>query len=118
MELWLPILTIARLIGKEVYENVKSYMLEDLQKRKEELYSEEKIILKAIEKLFEEQGKEEIVFQVKDPQDKIKEILIEEGAYNESTFRKQWEVRRLGKILTRMGIRKTEVGSAKDRRYV
>ena len=117
MELWLPILTIARLIGREVYENVKSYMLEDLQKRKEELYSEEKIILKAIEKLFEEQGREEIVFQVKDLQDKIREILIEEGAYNESTFRKQWEVRRLGKILTRMGIKRTAIGPKENRRY-
>lgn len=118
-ELWYPLLVMAYLLGKDVYENVKSYMMDDIRRRREELYSEEKLVLEAIEEIFLNQKQYEISFQVIDLQEKIKEILINEGSYIESTFKKQWEARKLGKLLTnRLKVRRSKVGKGSSARYV
>ncbi|RLE84069.1 MAG: hypothetical protein DRJ41_03770, partial [Thermoprotei archaeon] len=56
-EVWSPVLTIARIVGGDVWRNVLSYALENVEAKKEELYSEEKEILRGIEELLLEEFK-------------------------------------------------------------
>lgn len=84
-EIWAPVLTAAILIGRE--KAVLDYILEDVSKRRasELIYNEEKVVLAAIDDLFEERvplvGEERVVeFMPKELVRKIVErVLREEG---------------------------------------
>ena len=117
-ELWYPLLTIAKLCGDEVFNNLLSLAREDVEKRKLELWSEEKIVLAGIEVIFKERGEDEITFMTSYLREKIKEILINEGEFNENEFEKLWNEKRLGRILTRLNIKKDKEGKGRDARRV
>jgi hypothetical protein len=117
-ELWYPILTIAKLCGDEVFNNVLSLAKEDVERRKSELWSEEKLVLTAIEELFKESNSDEVTFMVSYLREKIKEILINEGEFDEKVFEKLYSEKRLGIILSRLGIRRTKEGKGKNARWV
>lgn len=103
-EIWSPILTIAKLISDDLFEKVKEFAIKESKKKEEELYPEEKLIIEAIEKLM---GSEEIVeFTAGQLLDVIHDILIERKETTEKAFEKEWNTRKLGKILERMHISK------------
>jgi len=117
-EVWYPILTIAKLCGDEVFNNVLSLAREDVERRKSELWSEEKLVLAAIEEIFKESNSDEVTFMVSYLREKIKEILIDEGEFDEKVFEKLYSEKRLGIILSRLGIRRTKEGKGKNARWV
>jgi hypothetical protein len=105
-EIWSPILTIAKLISDDLFEKVKEFAIKESKKKEEELYPEEKLIIEAIEKLI---GSEEIVeFTAGQLLDVIHDILIERKEITEKAFEKEWNTRKLGKILERMHIPKKQ----------
>jgi hypothetical protein len=117
-ELWFPILTVARLCGDEVFNNVLNLAREDVERRRSELWGEEKLILAAIEEIFKESNSDEVTFMVIHLREKIKEILINEGEFDEKVFEKLYSEKRLGIILSRLGIRRTKEGKGKNARWV
>jgi hypothetical protein len=117
-EVWYPILTIAKLCGDEVFNNVLSLAKEDVERRKSELWSEEKLVLAAIEELFKESNSDEVTFMTSYLREKIKKTLINEGEFDEKVFEKVYSEKRLGMILSRLGIRRTKEGKGKNARRV
>jgi|GEM_PF-1109537 len=117
-ELWYPLLTIAKLCSDEVFNNLLSLAREDIEKRKSELWSEEKLILAGIETIFKEEEKDEITFMTSYLREKIKKILINEGEFNEKEFEKLWSKVRLGIILSRIGIMRDKKDKGKNARRV
>jgi len=110
-EIFRPILTIAKLIDDELYERIKKYAIEYSIEKEEELYEEEKLVIKAIELTFQQhalQGEiDEIMFTASELLANIKQILVEEEhEITERQFEKEWSVQRLGRILERMHIPK------------
>jgi len=108
-EVWLPIFTIAKLIGEEVFENVKAYAEELIGKMKEFQYVEEKILIGAMYRLLlasppNLEGEKVAEFKASDLLDHVREELTERGEFQEAVFTKYWTPRRLGRILTRMGL--------------
>jgi len=123
LEIWLPILTMAWLVGKDVYESVKIYAKEEILRRKGELHFEEKVILAAIEKIFTEKNAigSEIVFTASDLRKYIRQVLIDWDLYDDKTFEKdtRWKEVNIGRILNRMGlVEKDVVGKGANARYV
>ncbi|MCD6195527.1 MAG: DUF3631 domain-containing protein [Staphylothermus sp.] len=104
-EIWYPILVAAYLGGEQHFNTVLEYAIEDLNKRRENLYSEEKMILASIEKQFEKQDIDKVEFTASDLQERIIEILQNNEGYTEKEAKKKWPVERIGKILRRMGLR-------------
>ena len=117
-ELWFPLLVMAKLSGEEVFRNVLSYALEDVGKRFEELYAEEKKILEAIERLFygkirELEIQETLVeteitenftveFQAKDVHEALRQIMVDENKeLDERAFMKKWNTVKIGRLLHR-----------------
>ena len=115
-ELWLPILTIAKAINDNVYNNMLSLAIEDLNKRSEELYTEERLILEVIERLFEEERQKTldnfnekdnavsltISFTASEIYGMLKWLLIEErGELTERQFEKLWSPTKIGIVLKR-----------------
>ncbi len=106
-EIWYPILVAAYLGGEQYFNAVLEYALEDLSKRRENLYSEEKMILAAIDMLFEKQnqGGDTVKFTASDLQSVIITILQDSEGYTEKEVKKKWSAERIGKILSRIGLR-------------
>ncbi|NPA98025.1 MAG: DUF3631 domain-containing protein, partial [Crenarchaeota archaeon] len=105
-EIWYPILVAAYLGGEKHFESVLEYALDDLNKRRETLYSEEKTILAAIDRLFEARGEDTIRFTATDLQTSILELLQSSEGYTEKEIRRTWDTRRIGRILKRLGLRR------------
>jgi len=111
-ELWRPILTIAKLIDEELYNNIRNYAFEYSKLKEEEFYQEEKLIIRGIERFFEQKTLEEdkvkeIEFTVSDLLGNLKIILVEEDKeLSDKDFERQWSPQRLGRILERMHIPK------------
>jgi len=117
-ELWFPLLVMAKLVGEDVYRNVLSYALEDVGKRFEELYAEEKKILEAIERLFYNKIRElevhetlvkteitenfTVEFQAKDVHEALRQIMVDENKeLDERAFMKKWNTVKIGRLLHR-----------------
>jgi len=101
-EIWSPLLTIAKLISDELFEKVRQFAIKESARKEEELYPEEKLIIQGIERLM---GNQEIVeFTAGELLDAIHDILIENKELTEKQFEKEWNSRKLGKILERMHI--------------
>jgi len=114
-EIWLPLLTIARLLGEDVYNSVLEYAEELHNIRMLHQNPEEKTITRAILLMFRnayaERIKmnknihlESIEFKPSQLKDYIKASLEERGELDEVLFKKCWSVEKIGKILTRLGI--------------
>ena len=114
-EIWYPILVMAYLGGEEHYNRVLEYAREDLEKRSSSLYTEERLILAAIEKVLGENNEEE--FTASQLQEYIIEILGNEG-YTENQARREWNTVRIGRILARLGIKKKSIRTKVGPRYV
>jgi len=123
-EVWLPLLTIAKLVGDEVYNNVLSYAVELYGVKAQQQNRNEKIIIRAMLKLFRakyaealrlnsEAYIENVEFTSSTLQEFIKEVLQEWGEYEEHLFLKQWDNRVIGRLLTRLGIfKRAKVGKS------
>ncbi len=102
-EIWLPILTAAYLLGEDVFQDVTQLAYEDVQARKASLWSEEKTVLNALERLFGEG--EELVVTSSEVQDELRVLKRgEEGdGFNEREFARVWNLGRIGRIMRRLG---------------
>ena len=114
-EVWLPILTIASLIDREVYNHVLEYAAELGAIKQAFQYQEEKLITRAILLYFRDQYRQALQ---KDPKAYIpavefkasqllpfvKDALEEQGEYDEGSFQKYWSSHRIGRLLTKMSI--------------
>jgi hypothetical protein len=117
-EIWKPILTIAKMIDEELFNNLLNYALEYIEKQKEEYYKEEKEILEAIERIFKEQNAEEISFTSSELVKTLKIILVDEKEeLSASRFEKYYTPHKIGRLLTRMGLRKKRMGKERKRLY-
>ncbi len=123
-EIWKPILTIAKIIGDEVFERVYSLAREMTEEKREHLHEEERLLLQALGKLFEAEAHEnlkdqtQIEFSASSILDILKDmLLLEEYDNDEKRFRKDWNPQKIGIRLTRMGIRKTRKGKKGARTY-
>ena len=107
-EVWLPIFTIASLIGSEVYEAVKGYAEELGAIKREFYYHEEKTVIGAMWRMMAEtetlDGERIIEFRPSDLIPYVKAELEDRGEYQESRFERFWTPRRVGRILTKMAI--------------
>jgi hypothetical protein len=103
-EVWYPILVAAYLGGEEAFCAVLCLALEDLEQRQAALYSEEKLVIKALERLLG--GLDEVAFMTTDLVKEIHDILINEEGYTEKEAQREWTARRVGRVLNRLGIRK------------
>jgi len=114
-EVWLPILTIASLIDREVYNHILEYAAELGAIKQAFQYQEEKLITRAILLYFRDQYRQALQ---KDPKAYISAIefkasqlleyvrlaLEEQGEYDEGGFQKYWTSRRIGRLLTKMSL--------------
>lgn len=118
-EIWLPLLAVARLIGPEVFQNVLSYALELTGIKEMQQYQEEKAVIRAILLMYRAEYAEiikfkknerinSIEFTASELQSYIKSVLDNWGELDEHLFPKQWDSRKIGRILTRIGIFKRE----------
>jgi hypothetical protein len=110
-EIWSPILTIAKLIDEQLYSKIKEYAIKRTSEREVELYYEEKLIIRAIEKVIDTNAQQQlnsqllIQFTASDLRDKLKEILVdEEKELTEKDFEKRWTPEKIGRILERLHI--------------
>jgi len=110
-EIWEPILVAAYLMGEEHFQNVLSLARAEKEKRKEELYNDEKLILSTIAKLFTVEksnleGSEKLFFKdlaftASDVHKILREELEREG-FSKTSIERSYHVRRLGQIISRM----------------
>jgi hypothetical protein len=110
-EIWSPILTIAKLIDEQLYSKVREYAVKKTIEREEELYPEEKLIIRAIEELGNSNKQQSlkdhliIEFTASDLRDKLKEIVVEkENELSEKEFERIWSVQKIGRVLERLHI--------------
>jgi hypothetical protein len=110
-EIWSPILTIAKLIDEELYSKVREYAVKKTIEKEEELYPEEKLIIRAIEELGNSNKQQSlkdhliIEFTASDLRDKLKEIIVEkENELSEKEFERVWSVQKIGRVLERLHI--------------
>ncbi|MEM4454435.1 MAG: hypothetical protein QXT28_06985 [Thermofilaceae archaeon] len=114
-EVWLPLLAVARIMGEEAYASVLGYAAELYGVKAQQQNRNEKIIVRAILKLFRFNYSEalrinrnayieHVEFTSTALQGFIKEVLVEWGEYEEHLFPKQWDSRVIGRILTKLGI--------------
>ncbi|MEM0489355.1 MAG: hypothetical protein QW707_09205, partial [Candidatus Bathyarchaeia archaeon] len=123
-EVWFPLLTIAKIVGEEAYDNILGYAAELYGVKTQQQNRNEKIIIRAMLKLFRfnyaealklnpEAYIEYVEFTSSTLQSFIKEVLIEWGEYEEHMFLKQWDSRVIGRLLTRLGIfKRAKVGKS------
>jgi hypothetical protein len=111
-EVWYPLLVAAYLGGEEAFCSVLSLALEDAERRGATLYSEEKLVIAALEEVLGED--DEAAFMAKDLAQHIHMILINFEGYTEKQAKAAWSPQKVGRVLSRMGLtprsRRTEEG--------
>jgi len=141
-EVWWPILTAAVLLGLDC--EVAEYMLYDIEAKREseEMYTAERTVLAAIERVFQEANQETLdnrervaVFTASDLQRLIiEERLREEGCLEVAEgetgeqervkpecrrraeeLRREWSVQRIGRVLERLGFTRYRRKQGKSR---
>lgn len=114
-EVWLPILTVASLIDREVYNSVLEYAVELGAIKRAFQYQEEKLITRAILLYFRDQYRQvlqkdpkayipAVEFKASQLLDHVKLALEEQGELDEGAFQKYWTSHRIGRLLTKMSI--------------
>jgi len=109
-EVWLPLFTIAQLVGEDVYQSLKEYAEELGAIKRQFQYQEEKTIIGALWRLFEstatleEKSEKAVEFKASELLDHIRTELEERGEYQEGLFNKYWTTRKIGRILTKMSL--------------
>jgi len=115
-EIWGPILTVAKLVGDDVFNRIYEYAKNFVIEKEEEVYKEERLILEAIARLFDKQMQvsidgskkiERLEFRVSEVWDIMKEIVVKErNELSEKEFETLFKKQKLGLILNRMGVKK------------
>lgn len=105
-EIWYPVLVGAYLLGEDVYKEVLELASEDVDARKASLWSEEKAILAALERLLGDS--EEVVVRTSEIQEELKLLKQEEmgDAFDDRDFKKRWSIEKIGRIMRRLGWRR------------
>ena len=114
-EIWLPLLTIAFLIDREVYRNVLEYAVELGVIKQAFQYQEEKTITRAILLYFRDQYRQAlqmnpkayisaVEFKASQLLGYVKLALEEQGELDEEVFQKYWTSHRIGRLLTKMSL--------------
>ena len=123
-EIWRPLLTIAKLISPQVFNNVLSFAKESVEERKVESYEKEQIIISMIDSLF--QNKEtKVTFTPKQLNEKMFEAFKGDFGYKDygkkeeytlkteieakKKFNKIYSPRHLGHLLKRMDLKRKRV---------
>ncbi len=101
-EIWAPILTIAKLLSDDLFEAVKSYALRYVGDFYTGLYLEEKMIIRALKKLLNNSNVVEVTAST--ILSCIKDILQEDDDLSEKEIDREWNTRKVGRILERLGI--------------
>jgi len=124
-EIWRPILTIAKLVDEEVFQEVKDYAISTCASREELMYEEERLILYGIERIIKKaqedlEGKRQISFTASELREELFRIVVEEEKeMSEKEFERHFNVRYIGKILERLGIRMRREGKKREKiRYL
>ncbi|MEM5853039.1 MAG: hypothetical protein QW228_01510 [Candidatus Aenigmatarchaeota archaeon] len=124
-EIWLSILLIAKLIDEDLFKRIEEYALKTVEEKEEEVYKEEKLILQAINALFEERVSIEretvnfIEFTTNELKEKLKSIIVEDlKEMEEKEFLRKYTTQKLGLILKRLGIRKSGRTGKKRKREI
>lgn len=118
-EVWLPLFTIASIVGTEVYENVCKYAEEANAQKRFTSYEEEKSVIGGICLLFNElvaqtlDGKKVVEFSPTILVPYIRQFHINQGEHDEDSFRKFWTARRIGRLLSRMSIIRRRLSSGR-----
>jgi hypothetical protein len=114
-EVWLPIFTIASLIGDDVFEAVRSYARDEGALKRLYEHQDERLITRAIllryrdvysqvKQLNPKADVSSIDFQASQLLEYLERALIEAGEFDEGLFKKEWSPHRVGRLLTRMKI--------------
>jgi len=121
-EVWLPIFTIASLCG--VLDSVKEIAEELYELKSLSQYKEEKTLLNAVlllrdfnkdqTKVAEGSKEDVLAFTPASLVEFVKQVLIEEGEYDERLFPKVWSPERIGRLLTKMNVYRRRVGRGKQ----
>ncbi len=122
-EIWSPILTIAKLVDDDLFLRMRNFARELVENKEASLYQEEKEVIIAIERLFNKiKGNNlgafvnEIEFTAKDLNDELKKwLVVEEKELNEKDFEKNYNVRKIGRILETLNIRSKRTGRKRSR---
>ena len=125
-EIWRPILTIAKLVDEGVFQEVKDYAISTCVSREELMYEEERLILYSIERIIikkaqeDLEGKKQISFTASELREELFRIVVEEEKeMTEKEFERHFNVRYIGKILERLGIRMRREGKKREKiRYL
>jgi hypothetical protein len=114
-EIWLPLLAIARLINRNVYNNVLGVATDLHGVKVLQQNPDERIIVRALLLLFRARYSdalrvdrnahvENVEFTSSGLRDYVRATLEEAGELDEDLFKKKWSAERIGRILTRLGI--------------
>jgi hypothetical protein len=114
-EIWLPLLSIARLIGLDVYNNILDFASDLHGIKILQQNPEERAVTRAMLLLFRaeyagavEKNKDAYIdsveFKSADLREYIRTALEEMGEFDEALFERRWSNEKIGRILTRMGI--------------
>lgn len=103
-EIYLPPLTIAKMVGDETFQKVLSVLTEQFVEKTADLYGEEKDILTALGQIFLNKNKpEKIEFFPKDITETLWRLKSSEYT-DEEEFQKKNNPKSIGKRLKRMGL--------------
>jgi len=104
-EIWYPVLVAAYLLGEDIYRDVLELAKEDVEARKASLWSEEKVVLAAIERLLKAGDGDEIVVRATEILEEIRLIKQEDlgASFDEKDFKRNWNAVKVGRILTNLG---------------
>ncbi|MFH7903926.1 MAG: hypothetical protein QW409_03175 [Candidatus Aenigmatarchaeota archaeon] len=122
LEIWTPILTIAKLLGDDIFSKIYEYAKRIIEEKEEEVYKEEKLILQAISLFFNQQNLEgknvEVVeFTASELKENLMKIVVDElKEMDEIQFTKYYTPQRIGSILKRMGIKSLRRGKKRERK--
>jgi ribosomal protein S27AE len=110
-EIWLPLLTMAKIVGEDVYRNVLEYAAELYGIKQAQQYNEERTIATAILRMFQDVYRrtevkhlDSIEFKSSDLLQFVRKVLEETGEFEEASFSRYWSTHRVGRILTRLSI--------------
>lgn len=114
-ECWIPLLTVGKLVGEDVFNNLLNYAYILAGIQSETLHYEEKLVIRAIEIRREIlAGKDNVdSFTPSELIEHLKTALNERGEFDEKRFEKHWSSVKVGRILSKMGLFRKRTGKSR-----
>ena len=117
-EVWLPLLTMAKLVGKDVFHNVLSYAVDFYGVKAQLQNVQERTVVRALLLLYRAKYAEALLidrkayipcleFRASTLKEYVKQSLEETEQLEPALFDKVWSNEKIGRILTKLGIFKT-----------